>query len=462
MYYKYLIISLLTLCSFSVFSQQSAAIIAMDIPQKFVLPTGDQGIEDGEELLSGNIWEVYSDRTYNKTTNNPGGGGVCKILQYLDKYYVAERKKRYLHLIKDQNIGSDGTFSNQSEDFGWILAESLLLWGHCLVDEDGRNRRVFLFKNESTENYFIDNNDSNTNNASYFQVFYVLKEEKDRTLLAIPVRLFGNQEAFDKDIIGWVNNDKFVSFESNTFLAPNQLNRYFTDSIASNILNPIFIDKKSVKKIIAGKSISPVKILWSRNVNQELKPISFRFPFLNSKDSIAEVLIYYPKLSHEVGQFNIDPIYRGEFITGYCSLANSNRELSYMKVLLFTKAELINLLEMYDIFLRISDGSYDSLTIANEFRSFFQIENSITNASVLNTTIETFLNKKFGYCSSNKYNKNNIRTLFIDETKNYDKYIQVIKNNFRIINTIFNDKSSKLSFSSNGILYYWIPCSYVQ
>jgi len=462
MYHKYLIISLLTLCFYDVLSQQSVATKAMDIPQKFVLPVGDQDIEDGEKLLSGNIWEVYSDRTYNKTTNKPSGGGVCKIIQYLDKYYVAERKKRYLHLIKDQNIGSDGTFSDESEDFGWISAENLLLWGHCLVDEDGRNKRVFLFKNESTENYFINNNDNQSNNASFFQVLYVFKEEKDRTLLAVPVRLFGNQEAFDKDIIGWVNNDKFVSFESNTFLAPNQIGNYLTDNDASNILNPIFFDRKSVKKLIAGKDISPTKILWSRNVHQELKPTTFRFPFLNSKDSIAEVLIYYPKLSHEVGQFNIDPEYRDDFNRGYCSIANSYTELSYMKVLLFSKAELINLLDMYEIFISISDGSHDSLTIVNEFRSFFQIENSISNTMVLNTTIETFLNKKYGCCSSNQYNIKKLRTLFIDETKKYDEYFQVIKNNFRIVNTIFNDKSSKISFSSNGLLYYWIPCSYIQ
>ena len=120
MLYKYLLISILTFSFSVVVSQSFSGKKVLDIPQKFVLPNGDQNIEDDEKLLSGNVWEVFSDRTYNKTTNKPGGGGVFKVLQYLDKYYVIDVKKRYLHIVKDPEINTGGILSNQSEDFGWI------------------------------------------------------------------------------------------------------------------------------------------------------------------------------------------------------------------------------------------------------------------------------------------------------------------------------------------------------
>jgi hypothetical protein len=126
-------------------------------------------------------------------------------------------KKKYLHLVKDPNINKDGIFSENSEDFGWIAAENLLLWNHCLVYENGINKRVFIFRNKMTENYFISSQEiDELNTANYFQVLYILKAEKDRSLLAKSVRIFGGKDILDDNIIGWVNNNQFKTFSSKT------------------------------------------------------------------------------------------------------------------------------------------------------------------------------------------------------------------------------------------------------
>lgn len=461
---KYLIILIFTFSVSIVLSQSMSNLKALDIPQKFVLPAGDQTLEDNESVLSGNIWEVFSDRIYNKTTNKPSSGGVFKVLQYLDRYYVYEIKKKYLHLVKDQNLNSDGTFSESSEDYGWISAENLLLWRHCLVDSDGRNKRVFIFKNQETEGYFADNKeDAALNTADYFQVLHIIKEEKDRSLLSKPVRLFGGKEILNDNIIGWVNNDNFVTFSSNIFAEPHKLVSYMSGNSSSSILNPIFIDKKSIRKSISGKDINPVKLLWSRNINQKLKSTFFRFPIIAIKDSIAEVLVYYPDISYQVGQFNIETEFRNEFYKGYCSLKESQREISYNKVLLFNKTEVLKLLDIYDLLLRLNEEPKDSLTVAHDFRDFFQIDKNITNSMILNMTLESLFHNKFGCCYSNRFNRKTVKALFVAEDRSqFGIYVQIIKENLRQINAIYNNNNANISFLSNGSLYYWLSCSYVQ
>lgn len=434
---------------------------ALDIPQKFILPIGDQFLEDDDKVVPGNIWEVYSDRTYNKTTDKPGGSRVFKVIQYLDKFYIVETKKKFLHLVKDPNINTDGTFSEQSEDYGWISSENILLWRHCLVDDNGRNKRVFIFRNEETENYFTSIGNDLQNTPKYFQVLYVLKEEKDRSLLAKTVRIYGGHAELNEKILGWVTNDRFAYFSSNVFTEPDPLIDQSSDSELTDIVYPVFFDKRSVKKSSSTGEINPSKTLWNTTKVQELEPTNYRLPIHSIDDKIATVLVYYPDVSYQIGNFNNELEAINKFYKGYCNISVKSKNLSFRKVLLLSKNELANLLEESDLLLRLSDGAYDSITIANQFRNVFQIDQNHTDSMILSTLLSSLYHKKYGCFASNTFNEHTIRELFLMEKESSNKYFNTIKENLRSLNSIYNNNLSDNFFLSNGIQYYWIPCDYL-
>lgn len=445
------------------YSQSLKGLKALDIPQKFVLPNGDPILEKEVEHLPGNIWEVFSDRTYNKTTERPGGGDVIKVLQYLERFYVVETKKKYIHIVKDPEINSDGSFSHLSEDFGWIDMEKMLLWRHCIVDESGRNKRVFIFKNEETDSYFEKNVNDHNNATNNFQVLYVFKEGNNSSLLVKQIRLNGYKNEIDTQIIGWVDNEKIYRFSSNIFAEPILINSI---SLNLNKETPseshyVFFDKKNVKRAILKNDINLSKVLWSLGSKDEITAHQFRFPIISIQDSIAKVLVYFPHKSFQFGNYSSEIEEINEFYDGYCSMSQTNKKLSYIKALLFNKIELANLLELFDVLLSYKrENSNDSIALARRFRDFFNIHNSVSNSMILGTSFNDLLQKKYG-CSSNTFSSRSIKEIFFSNTESKENYYMVLKENFRALNLIYNDITPNRSFLSNGNYYYWILCEYM-
>lgn len=458
MHYKYLLVSLFSIVITCSFSQTMTGLKALDIPQKFILPTGDHFIEDDIKVVSGNIWEVYSDRTFNKTTDKPGRGKIFKVVQYLEKFFVVEMEKNFLHIVKDPNIKDDGTFSEQSEDYGWIPLENILVWRHCLIDNNGRNKRVFIFRNKITENYFQSNKTNLENTPKYFQVLYVLKEEKNRSLLAKSERIYGNHDELNENILGWVNNNLFFQFSTNIFCEPNPLYYISQDSKTTDIIYSVFFNKRSVKKSALKGKINPSKTLLSLTQDKNLKPTDFRMPIQTIENDIATVLVYYPDVPYQMGTFNYNLEATNMFYKGYCNI--SMKKQLFRKVLLLSKSEVANLLEESELLLKLRKGNYDSTTIANRFRSTFYINQNQTDSMILNTLLASFFNKIYGCSAPNTFNQQAIRELFLKKGTN-NEYFNTIKESIKHLNLIYNDKTSTKFFISNGIQYYWIPCSYL-
>lgn len=445
-------------------SQQVIGAKALDIPQKFILPNGDQLLSKNEKYLSGNVWEVFSDRIYNKTTIKPTGGGTAKVLRYLEKFYVLEIRKKYVHIIKDTNISKDGIFSSQAQDYGWISSNNLLLWSHCIVDDNYKNKRVFIFRTTETNNYFKDLEDQKQNEAVFFQILYVLKQEKNRSLLVKKIRLYGNHKEYDNAIIGWVDNNKFITFKTNLFVEPRYKNQETTEIDNSQINHPIFINKKSVKKALSGKKVDPSKILWSMNGSATLKPIFFRFPINSIKEDLVEALVYYPSASNRIGIYNVDQEFNTKFNNGYCSISENPSNLSFNKVLLLSKIEVVSLLDLYDFIYQAITEPTDKLLFINKFRELFNIDESFTDEMLQNSTLDSFLINRYECYSTNNYNKKTINELFIIkniQNGNNNEYAELIKNNLKSINQLLNNSENDISFISNGMVYYWLPCHHI-
>lgn len=438
-----------------IFSQSLSGIKALDIPQNYILPDGQYIYKGDVKKLSGNIWEVFSDRSYNKTTIKPGGGNVSKVLQYLDKFYVMEVSKFQLHIVKDSAINTDGTFSNYSQDFGWISIENLLVWGHCLIDSKGLDKRVFIFKNENTDNYFNYPEAKEKNTSDYFQILYVFKEEKGKSLLAKSIRIFGNKESLDNSLVGWVSNDLFTSFNTILFAEPRKC---MNDT--SDLLNPVFFKERHAKKINLQGDTDLSNMLWRKSKDIDFKSTSFRFSITNIKENIAEVLVYQPTSPYQIGFFNKELVSTNIFYKGYCNLSDSQCGLSFERVLLLNKSDLVDLLKLYKLLLSSLENRSDSLTIINEFRVFFKIDHEFTNSVILESQLGNLIKRKFGFTNDSFLSNKPLKSIFLLENDISRGYVEKIREKQRAINSILNEKFSSRSFYSNANQYFWIQCSY--
>jgi len=220
-----------------VFGQGKTNSIVEFIPQKFVVPVEDVNLIKTNTVLDGNIWEVFSDRNYNTTQVSPSKSNMFKTLSYLDQYYVVQSHKEHLHIIKDDSLSETGEVSDFAEDYGWIHASKLLLWKHCITDQYGRDKRVFMFKGKQTNDFFEDSDKSQQ--PIYFQVLYVYKEENDRFLLSRSSRLTGDSLQLKENILGWVNKALVYSWDDNTFVQPEAINKEVTGQ-KRTIYYPVF------------------------------------------------------------------------------------------------------------------------------------------------------------------------------------------------------------------------------
>ena len=93
----------------------------LPLPAKYKMPKVSTGKQLGKtsDIIPGSIWEVYSDRSGNKTVTAVGGSSM-KTLSYLEMFYVVEESESHLHIIKDPKLDYKGNVSSEAEDFGWI------------------------------------------------------------------------------------------------------------------------------------------------------------------------------------------------------------------------------------------------------------------------------------------------------------------------------------------------------
>jgi hypothetical protein len=449
----------------NIYSQDLSGLKAMEIPQQLVLPQQDlllKKIEDFK-VLHGNVWEVYSDRTFNKTYTKPGGGSVFKSLQYLDKYYVAEVKKKYLHIVKDAFLRNNRTFSDSAEDYGWISLNKLLVWNHCLVDANQNNERGFIFYNADTKVYFKNENSNSGVIPDNFQIVYIFKKDNEKLLIGKSIRLSAKKLLIDESIIGWVNKDLVTLFPSNTFAEPCDEKIYGNEKLPKNIYNPVFLDKRSLIKALVKNKYNLTKILYKRNNNYEkFPPVVLRFPIISMVDTIATLLCYYPELNkNNPGEFNSFLEKTNAFYEGYCNVPIIKNGLSYNRVVLLDKSQLTRLISDINFLLILLTTEQDSDNVQEALKKHFDkstkkgisISNDSFNFSIL-------FEREYGILSNHLFQSLPLETLF-SSSEIKEQYISKLKEKIRLLKKIFNNSDSDRLFISNNNQYYWIPGDYI-
>lgn len=441
----------LLLSGLEVAAQKESALMVEFIPQKYVVPAQDVNLQSTSLVLDGNIWEVISDRNYNTSQVSSSRRTMFKTLEYLEKYYVIESRDEMLHLVKDKNLSEEGILSEHAIDYGWVPASKMLLWKHCLTDDYGRDKRVFMFKNAHTVDFFVDFDQKDESN--YFQVLYVFKEENNRLLLSRSSRLTGDSVQLKKNILGWVNSEHVYEWTHNTFVQPDRLDSEITDEDNINVF-PVFINKGSVKALLKKSRLNSSQVIWKTNPNEVWDYSYFRFPLLSQKDFIGQIE-YDRNLRqinlHETSTTNLS------FNSGYCLLDRGSGINSYKTVMLLSKNQLSELLIILEkLASLLQDEGRDNQT-ALKLLEIFGFRSFIPSKKIENAGLYNLFEWKYGLLPQKKMKGPPFYKIIRLSAEENIALIKSLEDAIQVLGSLTYKQSSNNSFFSNGTVYYWVP-----
>jgi len=210
------------------------------MPMKYNQPQSDDSLNVDISRVKDSgrmsiVWEVYSDKSGNKTYHAPGGEEY-KEADFMEQFFVLEEREDYIHIVKDPELQKD-TLSAQAEDYGWINKNDLLLWSNNLVTRKGRINRKAMILNTVEQLKSEDAGDKpdivkfrkapglNTpltgDESRLFQFFYIFKKSEDGKYLLLGKNSFFGETSVNSVIKGWVPNDRSVLWFNRVAIEPN-------------------------------------------------------------------------------------------------------------------------------------------------------------------------------------------------------------------------------------------------
>jgi hypothetical protein len=293
-----ILISLLILSQHTVYSQSLNSIKAVGKPDIYFIPVYQADINSSYKTLN-RYWIVYSDRDNNHTYTTPGGTTVKNTLTFMEKFRVAECVDSYVHIYKEFEPTVWPKISINSEDYGWIDKDRLLLWEHCLRNASSLidKKAMILSTFEGTTNaqskeeaitykknpeLTIDSDKK----SRLFEILFVFKATEDAVLLGENMELQGNEIDVLSNMRGWVPIENVTFWDHRITLEPNWEKAAADERKNKNIRPAIFIDEKAAMDYQSGIKVDPKFIVWEndpgakRNIGQWR-----RFPILETRNA---------------------------------------------------------------------------------------------------------------------------------------------------------------------------------
>ena len=293
-------------CSISLhFYAQTGGLMVFELPEKYIVADESTNLlPDMEHVIKGRAWLVYSDRIDNKTYKSPNYRKILKSnIAFLSPFYVIDETDEFLHIFKDNNLGSNFTVSRSAIDYGWIPKNNLLMWDHCLVTVTNKSfKRVLFFgasigSNKQELSLFHSPDLSDMTQMSIMVdipvILYVYKETNNSLLVGAKVKIAHNERS--ENVFGWISKQKIVSWNNPVCLEENWENEAVLERVKFQIQPEIFNSIRKAENFKNGKIHK--KYVW-RGDNIELLNYgrtmgkTFRFPVINfHNNDLAEVIL---------------------------------------------------------------------------------------------------------------------------------------------------------------------------
>jgi hypothetical protein len=216
---------------------QSKPVSINCIPRIYILPDIDLTADNIQDISSGTIWEVISDRSGNVSYSDFTGKTVKERIKFLETFYVCNQSGEYLHIYADP--GPDfktGLLSSQAVDKGWIRRSTVLLWKHCLIEKSTkRNIQILTY---SQADIFTAGNTGSGNNDGIVvyndpglktksvlhtqprQLYYIYKITDESILIGNSRRIPYNSDPGEV-ILGWIPVNFSYRLDNRIWICPN-------------------------------------------------------------------------------------------------------------------------------------------------------------------------------------------------------------------------------------------------
>ncbi|MCD4745507.1 MAG: hypothetical protein K8R58_04345 [Bacteroidales bacterium] len=453
-YIKQIIFILSIIYSLESFTQESSKKV-MFISNEFILPTDEVSIKNVNKNIENQIWEVYSDRVYTRAYDSPEGY-VKSTLEYLNRYYVIEESKKYLHLIKDDHLLPEGVLSDSAINIGWVKKEDLLLWKHCLISlQNNLNKKVFLTSDvylSLTKEKIIESVQSN---VFIIDLYYIYKEGKSRLLLGKIPRISGSPSNINDFIIGWIPKSAVTEWDNNMAIELNQDPQAFKERREKKIEATIYKYKSSAKIAYRKGKNKGAEYIWTE---EQSNKNYVKFPVLEFYKNIAKVKYVNNSITNNSVQIK----------DGYCAaVSNKLDENIFNYVILFSGSKFTILINYYKELINSINSNNPRADFVNSIIKFsinnsvaFNTYNQLTNYQLGNIEKQLF----GGFNPNSKIGKIkicDIQNPKIITGKELRELKKKLEKNLIELEKIYNSDNYLDSYFQNGMKYYWLSADYL-
>lgn len=266
------------------------------MPKVYLEPTGKLAEPNAKEAEGPyDYWKVFCDRDGNSSYKEAALTTAWKKIDFMQVYFVLERKGNALHLAQYTNLLTDKyNIPNDSLDFGWVDQNKMLLWKNCLIDSTYgfsvkglviRDAKVLQdsseFQKLATEKFPLYNSPDlksrNKNDIDLFDFLYIYKYERGSYLV-------GKQEIMTPqgvatDMLGWVPEKYIRKWSQRLCLEPNAEKSAQAERKSIGAKANIYASEEQARKWMAGEN---VKSLNSEDLGlKEMLPAEKRLPIIS-------------------------------------------------------------------------------------------------------------------------------------------------------------------------------------
>ena len=184
----------------------------------------------GQATKINQYWNVYSDRSHNKTFNSASASsGECGELEFNEKVRIAKIENGFALVYKERNNGiSYPLISTEAECKGWVPMDNLLLWQYCPTDEAGIYNKALIVINidkakgsQDVDRRFMNpvSKDDPKRLVADMNFYFVMKKAANGlVLLARECKM----EGYTYQVLyGWVPSGAYVPWSQRTCIEPN-------------------------------------------------------------------------------------------------------------------------------------------------------------------------------------------------------------------------------------------------
>jgi hypothetical protein len=244
------------------------------------------------------FWNVWSDRSKNKTYNGPSeSSGEYSELSFNQTLRIALIEKGYALVYEEPMKGMEyPIISQQAKCMGWIKMDNLLLWENCPTNDLGIYHKALIVANVEGWSKAGDKNydksyknpitkDGQENVKTDMTFYFVMKEMGEYVLLARSSKM--SKGTTDQHLYAWVSKNTYVPWDQRTCLEGN-----WDPKVADNL--------KGEKVGVYKGSKKGTEITLGRENGATTNPATkyrfpkkrLRFPLLNINDTKYELTAF--------------------------------------------------------------------------------------------------------------------------------------------------------------------------